>query len=358
MSYKKVVIWRLTLIGMLSILLIGCNNIPAPPNINDIHTSMTFGVIVDYASYRYPEFWRGPILTNESKEQIDLAKQLGIDFIRFDIRNEAIDYPEEMEKLDTIIAYARSKSLKIYLGVYGMETYYNWELIGDYSYGGSGKATWVEFKGMYTNEAKYLAEKYKPNYMMIMVECPFNIGNQVNSVRTIDEWVEYTKEVAYTVKDISPDTKIVLDQMVRKGGGPHGSSEYEFTEAVIKDNSKLIDIIGCDPYNYEDLESDIKNLIKLRDNHNWHGKIWIGETNLLNNWDKLSRPSTPEEDADQRNYFTYAIELADQNGFNGFCIFYFTDDSNDENSGIGITFEDFTPKPAYNAIKQIIQQRD
>ena len=359
MRREKGVILGFALIGILFVLLTGClNNIPTTPDINDIRTSMTFGVIIDYASYRYPGFWRGLILVNESKKQIDLAKELGVDFVRFDIRNEAINYPEEMEKLDTIIAYARSKNLRIYIGVYGMESWYNWKDMWNYPYGGSGKASWEEFKEMYTNEVRYLAERYKPDYMMIVPECPFNIGNQVNSVRTIGEWAEYTKEVADTVKNVSLDTKIILDQIVRKDGGPHGSSEYEFTEAIIKDNSKLIDIIGCDPYNYEDLKSDVQNLVELKDEYNWHGDIWIGETNLLDNWDKLSRPSTPEEDEDQRNYFIYAIDLADRNGFDGFCIFYFTDDSNDENSGIGITYKDFTPKPAYDAIKQIIQQRD
>jgi len=153
------------LIGILSLLLTGCfNNTPATPDINDIHTSMTFGVIIDYASYRFPGFWRGLILVNESKKQIDLAKELGVDFVRFDIRNEAINYPEEMEKLDTIIAYARSKNLRIYIGVYGMESWYNWKDMWNYPYGGSGKASWEEFKEMYTNEVRYLAERYKPDY--------------------------------------------------------------------------------------------------------------------------------------------------------------------------------------------------
>jgi len=64
------------LIGILPILLTGYNDISTIPDIDDIHTSMTFGVEIDYASYRYPGFWRGPILVNESRKQIDLAKEL------------------------------------------------------------------------------------------------------------------------------------------------------------------------------------------------------------------------------------------------------------------------------------------
>jgi len=60
MRREKAVIFSFTLVGILFVLLTGClNNIPTTPDINDIHTSMTFGVIIDYASYCYPEFWRG-----------------------------------------------------------------------------------------------------------------------------------------------------------------------------------------------------------------------------------------------------------------------------------------------------------
>ena len=355
MTNKQKAIVGSILLCFFTVSLAGC----ITPDIDEIHTSMTFGVEIDYASYRYPGFWGGLILVNESKTQIDLAEELGVDFVRFDIRNEAVLSSSEMTKLDQVIDYSRLKDLKIYIGVYGMETWYDWDHWGEYPYGGSGKATWEEFREMYTNESSYLAERYEPDYMMIMVECPFNIGNQVDSVRTIDEWVNYTKEVAGIVKDISPNTKIVLDQIVRKNdNGPHGSSEYEFTDAIMKDNSELIDIMGCDPYNYKDLHSDVSNLVEFKDTYNWHGEIWIGETNLLDKWSKLFRPSTPKEDRDQRDYFVYAIDLVNRSGFDGFCIFYFTDDSNDANSGMGITFKDFAPKPAYDAIKQIIQQRN
>lgn len=351
--------FELTLTGALAILLTGCSNIPPTPDINDIHTSMTFGIIIDYASYRYPGYWRGLILTDESKQQINLAADLGVDFVRFDIRNEAISSSTEMAKLDEIIDYARSKELSIYIGVYGMEAWYDWNRMADYPYGGGGTATWGEFTEMYTNEAVTLAQRYEPDYMMIMVECPFNIGNQVNFTKTIAEWVNYTKQVADTVKAVSGNTRIVLDQIVRKDdGGPHGSSEYEFTEEVIKDNNELIDIVACDPYNYEDLDSDVENLARFKNEYDWHGDIWIGETNLLDNWHKLTRPSTSKEDNQQRDYFIYAVDLADREGFNGFCIFYFTDDANDESSGMGITYKDFTPKPAYDAIRQIIEQKE
>mgnify|MGYP005667923003 CR=1 FL=1 len=85
---------------------------------------------------------------------------------------------------------------------------------------------------------------------------------------------------------------------------------------------------------------------ELRKNYDWRGGIWVGETNLL----------SFSDENEQKDYFLYAIDLADKSGFTGFCIFYFRDGSGTTGSN-GILHNDFTPKPAYDAIKQIIQRR-
>jgi len=57
MKRKKVISFGFLLIGILFILLTGClNNIPTTLDINNIYTSMTFGVRIDYVSYHYPDF--------------------------------------------------------------------------------------------------------------------------------------------------------------------------------------------------------------------------------------------------------------------------------------------------------------
>ncbi len=197
---------------------------------------------------------------------------------------------------------------------------------------------------MYESEATYLAERYHPDYMMIMPELRFNLGNQVNSVRSIEEWVQFTKVIADSIKNISPDTKIVLDEIARRKSTPNS---IDYIRAIMQDNYEKIDILGIDPYSYSELEDEVSTIVEFRKNYNWHGKIWVGETNLLDF----------NDENEQRDYFLYSIDLANKNEFDGFCIFYFRDGSGmTENTGI--LYEDFTQKPAYDAIKQIIQQRD
>jgi len=62
----------------------------------------------------------------------------------------------------------------------------------------------------------------------------------VNSVQTVNEWVTYTKEVAATIKSISPNTKIILDETIRSSDS-HSSVDY--VTGVIQDNDKNIDVM-------------------------------------------------------------------------------------------------------------------
>ena len=79
------------LIGILSLLLIGClNNTPTIPDINDIHTSMTFGVTTDDACYHAPNLPYGAINLENSLREVDKAKEIGVDFIRSDLRDETL----------------------------------------------------------------------------------------------------------------------------------------------------------------------------------------------------------------------------------------------------------------------------
>ena len=301
--------------------------------------TMTFGSTVDSASYRYPGHWYGSIDEDGSKKEIDAMAEMGIDFFRIDIRNETLSFPEEVEKLDNIVAYGRSRGLKVYLGVFGMETWQaSWlDMLFGHPFGGGGTASWYDFKNMYTYETSYLMNRYKPDYIMIIVEARKNIGNQVNSERTVEEWVAYTKELAAMIKSISPTTKIIINEMIRS---QDASSSVDYVERMMKDNDKNIDVIGIDPYSFDEFNDEINTSKHLANQYNWHGELWVGETNILNT----------QGDEFQRAYFEYAINRAEQNNFTGFVVFYLRD--NPQTFGDkGIMWNNFSKKPAYWVIE-------
>lgn len=306
---------------------------------------MLFGTTIDSVGYRFPDSYLGPIDLNTAKREIDLADDLGVDFVRFDIRNETLGYFGEVEKLDEIIDYARTKNLKVHIGVYGMETWLSslLSMIVTAKGGGAGKAEWNDFKEMYMWETDYLAKRYQPDYMMIMVECPFNIGNQVNSVRTTQEWVDYTRQVANRIKELSPDTIIILGGTARIKSSP---TSIEFIDAIMKEDVENIDIIGIHPYSYEELEDEVTSVNWLKQKYRWQGDIWIDETNTF--------PFKNEEY--QKEYLEYAIYFAAENDIKGVCIFRLRDISDDIGGNYGIVNMDFTTKPAYQSVKESIDK--
>ncbi len=312
---------------------------------NNIYRSMVFGVTIDDACYHVPNMSYGSINLQNSLKEVDKAVELGVDFVRIDLRDETLRYPGEINKLDRIISYARSRKLKIYIGAYGMQSWLpgSISVLLNHLDGGAGIANWNEFKRMYRNEITYLANRYHPDYMMIMVELRFNLGNEVNSVRSIEEWVQFTKSLADLIKSISPRTKIVLNEIAQRNTV---LNNIAYIRAIMQDNYQKIDIIGIDPYSYEALKDGVSTIVKFEKEFNWHGEIWIGETNLFKFNDVR----------EQRNYFIYAINLALRNGFSGFCIFYFRDGSG-TTKNTGILYENFEPKPAYNVIKQMLRWR-
>lgn len=308
-------------------------------------TPMLFGITIDSVGYRFPDSYLGPIDLKNSKKEIDIANDLGADFVRFDIRNETLGYPGEVKKLDEIIDYARSKNLKVHIGVYGMETWLSslLSMIVTAKEGGAGEADWTDFKEMYMWETDYLAKRYQPDYMMIMVECPFNIGNQVNSVRTTQEWVDYTRQVANRIKEVSPDTIIILGGTARIKSSP---TSIEFIDAIMKEDVENIDIIGIHPYSYEELEDEVTSVNWLKQKYRWQGDIWIDETNTF--------PFKDEEY--QKEYLEYAIYFAAENDIKGVCIFRMRDISDDVGGNYGFVNMDFTTKTAYQSVKESINK--
>jgi len=113
----------------------------------------------------------------------------------------------------------------------------------------------------------------------------------------------------------------------------------------MKDNDKNIDIIGIDPYSSEELTDEMNTVLRLSAQNEWHGKLRIGETNIFN----------VKDDDYQKKYFETAIDLAKKNNFEGFVIFYFRDIPGQTDKR-GIIKNDFSMKPAYEAIKKEIKE--
>lgn len=295
-----------------------------------------FGVTVDSVSKTIGDGKDFVIDLEAGKKEIDSASSLGANLTRFNLERKTLEDAGEAVKLDEAINYARAKKMKIFLAYQGRESYLGFS---SHAKGGGGKADWETFKQEYKTDTISIMQRYKPDYILVLPECPYSIGGQVDSERTSEEWLNFAKEVGLAVKQISFYTKLVLEGTMLPDGTE--SSEMEFAISVLDNNDIAIDAFSMNARNADELENGAKNLLAMKTKYHWNGEIWMGDVGLVSNRDTQK----------QKNFLLYAIHLTNSNHFSGIILSDMRDDSSSKN---GILMEDYSPKTSYLAIKEVL----
>lgn len=304
--------------------------------------NMAFGATIDAASCD-PDGGRScDIVLDDAKKELDAAAEMGVNFVRFNLAGETMDSKEELQKLDEAISYARARKLKINLALWGRKKWIS-------SYGGN-RIAWEEFQKKYAEDAGSYMQRYQPDYFVILPECPHVPGDQVSSENTAEQWLEFAKKAALSAKQNFYDSKIVLEGFMSAGNDIR-KDEAEFLNVVIRNSDPIISIISIKEENVSDLESGVKNLTRMKEKYHWQGAVWLGSVdfssgNLL--YGKQDNSSSYQE---QKKFFLYAFYLANANGFSGVSVGSLRDRIGSNN---GILKEDFSSKPAYDAMKQVM----
>jgi hypothetical protein len=194
-------------------------------------------------------------------------------------------------------------------------------------------------------KADFLSRRYKNEYFFILPECPYLIGNEVNTKRELDEWLGFAKEVSLSIKKNSLDTKIILEEIFVPGGS--SQSEMEFAGDVIQNNDPAIDVISMKAQNADELEDGMRNLVGMKNKYHWQGDLWMSSVKSESD---IFDPGSNKEDS-QKNFLLYSIHLANTNGFGGLITANLRDGSKRDD---GILKEDYSAKPSYDAIRQIM----
>lgn len=295
-----------------------------------------FGATVDSASGKIGD-GRDPVIDlDAAKKEIDSVSALGANLVRFNLERKTLEDAGEAVKLDEAINYAREKKMKIFLSYQGRESYLGFS---SHPKGGGGKADWETFKQEYKTDTTSIMKRYKPDYMLILPECPYGIGGQIDSERTSEEWLNFAKEVGLSVKQISFYTKVVLEGTMLPEGTE--SSEMEFAGSVLDNNDIAINAFSMNAKNADELENGAKNLLAMKTKYHWNGEILIGDVGLASSGDAQK----------QKNFLLYAIHLTNSNHFSGMILSEMRDDSSSKN---GVLMEDYSPKSSYLAIKEVL----
>lgn len=310
---------------------------------------MKFSVFADSASYYHnPRSLPLEYIINE----IDLLSETGVDMIRIDLvydfwmdqdndKSNGIQKDDKtISKIDRAVQEIRNRGKKVYLALYGVE---NWMQGGSTKDTiGKGKVDFDTWKKMYLGTegepgmVETIVSRYNPDYVNLVGEGTWWMQSQINEIRSASDWGKVALKAAKKVKEISPDTFVVVDTIpsteIIYDPKNNKIDHLNFFKILMAGNN--IDAVGIDSFDIYALES-INDMLPER---NKSKELWIGQT-----WDSV-RGEYKDSLADK--YIIASVYYAQSNKMNGYNLFF----------GKNLHTKDFEKTPAFYTYKQVIEE--
>lgn len=303
-----------------------------------VSSQLRAGVVVAAASSRLGDGKTEAVDVGRARQEIEVAAALGADLVRFDLEREMLEKTEEADKLQEANAFAREQGLKVFISYGGRESWF-----GSAS-AASGRANFADFQKGYLEDVAFIMDRYHPDYILILPDCPSGPMAQVNAEVGSQQWFELAKDVALSIKKKSFDTQVVLEGDLYPAADARVEQETDFLVRVLSDNDPIFDVVSLEAHSAADLEGGMKILAQLQEKYHWHGAVWLGDVDY---------PAAGEP-AGQEDYFLYALHLANSRGFGGVVFSTLCDGGGNSN---GLMTSDLRAKGAYAAVGRVLKNR-
>ena len=249
--------------------------------------NVLMGALVEKASYDDNQQAGYAINEEVARAEIDSiatygggAKEI---FARFDLYLEFFDQnmdgvfsdsekaSADVQALDNVVQYARSKGLKVYMSAYGV-----WDWFSSTSWGeGSGKASREQWHDAEAFLIDIIMARYNPDYVQVCPEGRVLMGRQLEETPSDWWWYEEIASEAIRVKNANVNTLVVMNFCTLE-------SEEQYNKYGASNNRGIwerlndypvpqMDIIGFDAYWQEVFDGGLSYI----DTHSfWSGYIW------------------------------------------------------------------------------------
>jgi len=194
---------------------------------------------------------------NELNNEIDLAKELQVTHLRYNIKSRVLNNNKSKQILDSGIALIQSQGLKVILAVSGDLFFQKKELINN----------------IYSDAITF-AQDYQPDYMVVYNEINGELLNNINEASTLDDWLPAIANVTNKIKSLSPSTKVVSSLLATKNG-------LSDLQTMLAYNTSL-DVISISfyPIFFGWRFNLLKEYSTLFHQESSGEKFWIGETGM------------------------------------------------------------------------------
>lgn len=271
---------------------------------------MKFGAVLGTASYNSGLYYSLDVM----KKQLSVLEEIGVDIIRIDLNYDAWLYSgssdetvrergvERIRVYDAVVSQIRADGRELMIADACAEQYWKKTM------------TWEEFRAVFLERVETLAERYRPEYYVVVKE-PYWYASYhsdkgfVKEEVTPEMWADLSEELCDIVKEVSPTTKTAVAEI------PQFKETKEYFRRV-KDIPNL-DIIGIDLYAGGEIEHVTEVIREVRES----GKeIWILETWLgafPEKWPKMEEWRVLEA-----KWITLTVYYSQSNNIGGYLPFF------------------------------------
>ncbi len=295
-----------------------------PPASPGVQFAATAGAFTDIL--RPPPNWHELV-----DREIALAKELRMDYIRYDLKTELLSDNASIAALGEAVGSIRAAGLDVILNPFGME---RWS---------TSHPTFEELNRTLAQDSLLLAQRFHPAYIFPFFEPNGQVEINLGHGMPTAAWVGAVASVARGIKAVSPITRILIEV----AGGPQGLELF----AALMATPAPLDAVGFDLYpgSLSDLDSIAAYAALARANP--ARGFWISEFGL----------ESIQFGEVAQSHFVSDLVLRGRTQWNvtGFCVWALEDNAGlgmDKAlvSGLGITALDGRRKPAFFAYRDVI----
>ncbi len=260
-------------------------------------------------------------------QEIQRAKDLGLDHIRYDLQRELLNNPDHLDKLDVAVGLIRDAGLDVMLSPFGSG---GWE---------ADHPTFMELVEEVGRETRVLVQRYEPAWVLPFFEPNGQTAVNLGRMADVEDWVAVIDALAREVHAMSNRTRVLIEVAMEPEQG------LELVEAL-SDDGLAIDALGVDLYPMSaDVLDDLDDYRRRATNPDLG--FWISEFGV---------ESVLSGRVGQARALSSVLARAtgELNG-TGICVWSLLDDTVLP-SNLGIVGRDGGPKAAYGVLKEAIEQ--
>jgi hypothetical protein len=259
--------------------------------------------------------------------EVEHARELGLDHVRYDLHREFIDDPGEMAKLEEGVARVRAAGMDVILSPFGSG---RWE---------ADNPSFDQLVSEIQRETYLLVERFQPAWVFPFFEPNGQVRVNLGGFAPVEDWLRVVNETGSRVRELSNRTRVLIEVAIEPEQG------VELVRGLSRPGM-AIDAIGVDLYPIS--AGDLDKLDPYREAAtNEELGFWLGEFGV--------ETVLSGHGGQARALSEVLVRATDGLDADGICVWALLDDTVLP-SNLGIVARSGDEKQAHGVLREAIEQ--